>query len=937
MPSVTPAILGASPVGRDDELSVLRGAVAAVSGGRGGIAWIEGEPGIGKSTLIAATLADAVAYRCRTFRAVGDELGQRLPLRALLDALGPSGSAEIVALLNQDASHGVVEGPDAVPAAVERFLAGIDRLCATAPVVVAFDDLQWADEASLLAWSRLSSAVDQMPLLLISGCRPVPVRPAVASLRRSVIGRGALVLSLGPLAARDLATLVAKATGAEPGPRLRETVANAGGNPLYARELMDALLRGERVKVDGGVAELVEPIEQPLPALTAAIRHRLSFLSPEATPVLRMAALLGTDFSVFDLATVTGRSTSSLLPVLDEAIAAGVLAETGERLEFRHDLIRHALYQSMPASARSALHRQMARALSDAGLLVEQIAAHLVAAPDAIDGWAVDWLAGHAQALAYRAPDIAVELLPEAERRSDHGDPRHRAILRGIAQALFRMRRLEEAEAAARHARAVPGDPAWTGEMAWILASILYTGGRYAESLAVVDEALAVDAVPDQWRARLRVSRARALPLVGWRDDGRAEALTALVEGEQVGDRITIGYALQIMYVFADHEYGLTFADRALEVIGDLPEASDLRIALLTNRAYNLEALGRAQEADAAMREALMLAERSGAWRLPFVQTQMACQQIDTGQWDDAWAELEPMAGEMGLVERLLRCGGMAFIAAHRDDRAACEEQLRYAESLPEITGYLRANGTLLLMAQAVAAEQRSGAAAAAALLADTVDVDDIGELYERYLWLPDLVRLAVAAGDTDLARAAVTAAEADAATEPLPRWVLAARRARAVLDRDAAGLLAVAEEYRSGQAPLALGQTYEEAAVLLAEAGDVAGARSALSDAVRVYLTLGAAWDVRRADSRLRGYGIRRGPRTVRRRPTAGWDSLTPTELRVAWLVAEGRSNPDIAAEMLLSRRTVQTHVSSILAKLGFGSRIEIAREVERQRRAEA
>jgi DNA-binding NarL/FixJ family response regulator len=124
---------------------------------------------------------------------------------------------------------------------------------------------------------------------------------------------------------------------------------------------------------------------------------------------------------------------------------------------------------------------------------------------------------------------------------------------------------------------------------------------------------------------------------------------------------------------------------------------------------------------------------------------------------------------------------------------------------------------------------------------------------------------------------------------------------------------------------------------VLLAEAGDITGARSALSDAIRVYLALGAAWDVRRADTRLRGYGIRRGPRTVRRRPTAGWDSLTPTELRVAWLVAEGRSNPDIAAEMLLSRRTVQTHVSSILAKLGFGSRIEIAREVERQRRAEA
>src|SRR2546423_7985720 len=91
------------------------------------------------------------------------------------------------------------------------------------------------------------------------------------------------------------------------------------------------------------------------------------------------------------------------------------------------------------ASARSALHRQVAGALPDAGLPIEQVAAHLVAAPDAIDGWAVQWLAAHAQALAYRAPELAVELLPVAERRGDHGDAQHLAMLRGQAQALFRM------------------------------------------------------------------------------------------------------------------------------------------------------------------------------------------------------------------------------------------------------------------------------------------------------------------------------------------------------------------------------------------------------------------------------------------------------------------------------------------------------------------
>ncbi|OLE24831.1 MAG: hypothetical protein AUG44_17890 [Actinobacteria bacterium 13_1_20CM_3_71_11] len=922
-------------MGRDSELAVLRGAVAVLSGGRGGIVWLEGEPGIGKSTLISTTLTEARSHGCQAYQATGDELGQRLPLRALIDALGQDAAADVVALLHRDAGQSHLDGPDAVPAAIERFLEDIDRRCATAPVVLAFDDLQWADEASLLTWHRLGSAVEQMPLLLVSACRPVPVRPAVASLRRAVIARGATVITLGPLDPGDVASLVRQAVGAEPGPRLAATLANAGGNPLYAGELLDALQRADRIRADGGVAELVGDREPPLPALTTAIRHRLSFLSPDAIPVLRIAALLGVDFSVFDLATVAGRSTSSLLPVLDEATAAGVLAETGDRLTFRHDLIREALYQATPASARSALHRQVARALADAGLPIEQVAAHLVAAPDALDGWAVGWLAAHANALAYRAPELAVALLPVAERRGEHGDPKHLALLRGLAQALFRMRRLEEAEAAARHARAATGDPAWFGELSWILASILYTGGRYAESLGAVDEALALDGVPKLWQARLRVSRARALPLVGWRDDGRAEAERALALGEEIGDRVSVGYALQMLYMIADHEAGLALIDRALDVSGDLPETVDLRIALLTNRAYNLEALGRVEPAEAAMRQALVLAERSGSWRLSTVRVYAAAQQIDTGEWDDARAELESITDELGLLERLVRCGGLAFLAAHRHDRAACEEQLRTAASFPTLAGYLRGNATLLMMARAVDAEQRGGPASAAAVLADTVDVDDVGDLYERYLWLPDLVRLGLAAGDPDLARAAVEAAEADAATEPLPRWVLAARRARAVFDRDATALLAVAEGYRTARAPLALGQTYEEAAVLLAADGDQAGARAALSDAVREYLALGAGWDVRRADARLRGYGVRRGPRTVRRRPAAGWESLTPTELRVATLVAEGRSNPDIAAEMLLSRRTVQTHVSNILAKLSFGSRIEIAREVERHRYA--
>lgn len=198
-----------------------------------------------------------------------------------------------------------------------------------------------------------------------------------------------------------------------------------------------------------------------------------------------------------------------------------------------------------------------------------------------------------------------------------------------------------------------------------------------------------------------------------------------------------------------------------------------------------------------------------------------------------------------------------------------------------------------------------------------------------RYRWLPDLVRLALTAGDEDTARLALEIAEKDAAREALPGRVAAVGYCRGMLTADAEPVLAAAEDHRRIGRPLAAGQAMETAAVLLAERNDLPRARTAFTEAVELYTGLGAAWDIIRAGSRMRPYGIRRGQRGPRKRPSSGWDALTPTELRVAALVAEGRSNPDIAAELYLSRRTVQTHVSHILGKLGAGSRVEIAAEV--------
>ena len=927
---------GVPLVGRDEELTALCAAVAAVAAGRGGTVWVEGEPGIGKSALIGSVLAAARERQCQAYRAVGDALGQRLPLRALTDALGSRLSGE-AGLLD---AGGWVEQEAAVAAAVERFLALVDQLCADQPVVFVLDDVQWADEASLLAWHRLDLAVDQIPLLLVGAARPVPVRPSVEGLRRSVVEREGLLLALGPLPDPDTVALLERLAGGEPGPRLRRAAQQSGGNPLYTRELVDALRRENRVRVVRGVAELVGTDPRPK-TLGAAIRDRLTFLPPEAIAVLRIAALLGAEFSAFDLATVAGRASSELLPMLDEAVAAGVLAESAGRLAFRHDLIRQALDEAVPATVRMALHRQAAQALADAGLPMDQVGAHLfAAAPDALDTWAVDWLARHAMPLANRAPELTAELLPTAIGRIGSDDPRRVQLLRGLAQSLSVLNRSAEAQSAACQAIAVNRDPAEVGQLAWDLANIRHTGDCGGGCLAVIDEALADARTTPLWRARLRALRARALHEIG--DTGAAEhvARQAIAEGERLDDPIAMARGLMTLYLAIDNNFteGLVHLDRALAVIGHRPETADLRVRILANSSSALLEHGRTEEAEQRIREALILAEQLGSWRLLRVRAHASGTYLEMGRWDDALALLEPTEGQITLFDRVVRLGGLAFIAAHRDERARCADLLTAAEDLPELVGYMRGNAGLLYMARAVAAEQRDGPAAGLAVLAETLAVDDREELFNRSVWLPDVARLALAAGRPDLARAALAAAEADSNAQPLlPNRAAAAERIRALLDGHAKALLEIVERYRPRMSVLAIGQCYEEAALLLAQAGDLTGARSALTKAAGGYRQLGAVWDIRRADARLRPFGVRRGPRSEHRRATTGWDALTVTERRVAALVAEGRSNPDIAAELLLSRRTIQTHVTHILTKLGYRSRIEIAREVDRRSRTPA
>jgi len=172
------------------------------------------------------------------------------------------------------------------------------------------------------------------------------------------------------------------------------------------------------------------------------------------------------------------------------------------------------------------------------------------------------------------------------------------------------------------------------------------------------------------------------------------------------------------------------------------------------------------------------------------------------------------------VSSRLVLHGLAALIAGHRDDRAAVKRHLTAVPNRP-ISAQCARDAGYLLAARALAAEQTGQAEQALAVLAPTIAPTiepDCGEAFEkRYLWLPDMVRLAIAVGEGAIARSAAQACAADAAQRPCPRWTAATHHCRGLLPADAAPLLAAADQYRTAGRSLELGRTLEDSAVLLA------------------------------------------------------------------------------------------------------------------------
>ncbi|MFH8987799.1 AAA family ATPase [Streptomyces sp. NPDC017940] len=342
--------------GRGDELAFIEARLDALDRGEGGIVRVEGPAGIGRSRILQEAAAVAGRRGIRVFAGAADPDEQFVPLGPLLDAVLSSAEP----LSDADRLRDLATTPG------QRFwlLQELgDRLRETArngPLLVVLDDLQWCDDLTLLTFHTLAAGLSSHAILWLVAVRCGSVPSGVRTTLDRIRQAGAHELVLRALGDRATASITEDVLGAPPDPDVLAVARRAEGVPQLLVELLGALRREEAVTVENGTARL--PGGPPAPRVLPAVVRRVDHLSDEARELVRTAAAAGAPVTVALLAELLGRSSAALLTAVQEALDADLLAEQGDRLTFRHDLIRDSVAADLPLSLREAVRQAFSEA-----------------------------------------------------------------------------------------------------------------------------------------------------------------------------------------------------------------------------------------------------------------------------------------------------------------------------------------------------------------------------------------------------------------------------------------------------------------------------------------------------------------------------------------------------------------------------------------------
>ncbi len=889
-------------VGRSGELTSLAAFAGALPSGPRAL-MLRGPPGIGKTVLWRSAIERAreAGFRVLVTRPAEEEMP--LALVGVVDLLEPAG-VDAAALRAGD-------DPFVRGRAVH---AELRRLAGNAPVVIAIDDLQWLDEASARALRYALRRVTVEPLGVL-----VTVRGAddPLTLARLLPPERCEAIDLRPLSLGAMRSLLGRSVGSISRPMLRRIHETSGGNPLYALELARAL-------VERGESPEVWP-RLPLPAsLQAAIEDRLDAAPAEVGPLLDAVAALG-PVPVAELpAALPGADVERLLELAQEHNL--LLVEENLTVRFQHPVIGSAVYHRLGPVARKSLHAELSERVSNPDAKARHVALSSDA-PDAGTATLLEEAAGRASERG--APELAASFAHRSALLTPEDDPDSR-YRRALAEVRYRAAAGEVARALAvadELIDALPSGP----QRAEALAQRVYLDLQHGE--AVLQRALGDAGDNDLLRGEI-------LDLLGWlRGTYRGDLLNgitcsaeALAIGERLGDRrlqMLADASLGVMDALrASPDSGrITRAVAVADVVGGPPLGRRPRIMLARKQLWN----GELAAATSAFESMLDEFRREGTeFQRPYRLYDLALAAYAAGDLtraaDEAREGAEAAADAQNADAETWLLYPLALVHATLGRResaeAAAGRLLELSTERREPPSVARSHGVLGLLAlaegdaQAAAAELRT-----AARLLEEMGIAHPG----AHPAIADVVEALAASGDVEAAEAALARLEASAHALATP-WPLAALergRGHVLLARQEADAAASALQEAEGRFAR-LGYRVDAARAGLARgralirAGRRTAAADALADARSRFAEMGATpWEARAVEE------------LERAAPGRAEGELTPTERRVAALVADGRKNREIGQALFMSVATVEGHLTRIYRKLDLRSRSELARLV--------
>ena len=950
-------------VGRRTELEQLDAALEALRAGTPACLAVEGEPGIGKTRLLAELRHRAEEHGYLVLSGSAAEFERDLPYGVWVEALDAyvasqdfAGRVRLDSELLADVA-GVLPslraagGLGATGLADERHRmhrAVRDLLTLVAdrhPLVLVLDDLHWSDAASVELIAAFVRRGMAERVLLALGYRTGRAPPRLSA---PLAAPGVTVLELGSLSEDECRVL---AGGELSSGRHAAIFSESGGNPFYAlqlarvAELPARSSSGDRMAVDAGVPRTV----------AAALLEELDAITSPARRFLDAGSIAGDPFEPELACQIAELPSDEGMAALDELLAARLLHPTPvpRLFAFRHPLVRRAVYESTGGGWRLAAHGRAAHALALRGTSAAARAHHVEQSAVQGDAAAVDLLLEAATTTAPRAPAAAARWFGAALRlMPDADEPARLRTLIGLAQVLRSTGDLDRCVTTLLEAiDLVPVDE--TRLRVTLIAGCAAAEhflGRHEEAERRL--AAAFESLPER-KSSEAVTALLALVAGAFftfdLDGGCSLGRRALAAARPLEDAVLIGAAASAL-AHACANAGLvaetrSSVDEAVQHLDAVPDEALARHLDAVNRLAWSEFL--IERHDDAIRHAargVAVARATGQDQLvPMIIGAQALSLVRRGELAAA-AALQDEALETAYVAANdYVTSWVLTIAAHvYAERGELDDARRAAERAVDL---VQGSGDtrIAVMARVRLALTRREMGEPAAGMEDLVRGAGGWELRRipaswRVHYSETLTRTEVAAGR--VAEAESFAAHAGAAAEQLglPVATAAAWRARAAVrlargdTDDAIGLVPAPLAGSSpSRTPLETARSQALAGRALAMAGERRRAVELLRAAELAFDAAGAARDRGEARRELRRLGARKEPRGPSGVVGGGLESLSRREREVAELVTARMTNREMAAELFLSEKTVESHLRNIFAKLSVSSRVEVARVVER------